>query len=107
MEMNTTATDNEILSLAALTHADLPGYDAFLDTLNAAYPDCEPADGDDMSEFADDQQGDDDDDDAHGFNREPREDNFRDDVDADANALAGAGYGTDEDYGLCNESWEW
>jgi hypothetical protein len=28
-----------------------------------------------------------------------REDNFRDDVDADANALAGAGYGTDEDYG--------
>lgn len=25
-------------------------------------------------------------------------DGFRDDVDADANALAGAGYGTDEDY---------
>jgi hypothetical protein len=29
---------------------------------------------------------------------EPREDNFRDDVEADADALAGAGYGTDEDY---------
>jgi len=101
----TTTTDNEILSLAALTHADLPGYDAFLDTLNAACPDCEPADGDDMSEYADDQQGDDDD--AHGLNREPREDNFRDDVDADANALAGAGYGTDEDYGYFGEDNGW
>ena len=30
---------------------------------------------------------------------EPREDHFRDDVEADADALAGAGYGTDEDYG--------
>lgn len=30
---------------------------------------------------------------------EPREDQFRDDVEADADALAGAGYGTDEDYG--------
>ena len=54
-------------------------------------------DGDDMTEYDDDQQ--DDDDDEHGFNREPREDNFRDDVDADANALASAGWGTDEDYG--------
>lgn len=70
--MNTTTTDNEILSLAALTHADLPGYDAFLDTLDAA---CE--------------------------------DNFRDDVDADANALAGAGYGTDEDYGYYGEDNGW
>lgn len=30
---------------------------------------------------------------------EPNEDNFRDDVEADADALASAGYGTDEDYG--------
>ena len=30
---------------------------------------------------------------------EPREDHFRDDVEADADTLAGAGYGTDEDYG--------
>ena len=29
-----------------------------------------------------------------------REDNFRDDVEADADALKSAGYGTDEDYGL-------
>lgn len=28
-----------------------------------------------------------------------REDHFRDDVEADADALASAGYGTDEDYG--------
>lgn len=96
--MNTTTTDNEILSLAALTHADLPGYDAFLDTLDAACEDCEPVDGDDMSEYADDQQDDD---------SEPREDNFRDDVDADANALAGAGYGTDEDYGYYGEDNGW
>lgn len=33
-----------------------------------------------------------------------REDNFRDDVDADANTLASAGYGTDEDYGYYGES---
>lgn len=103
--INTTTTDNEILSLAALTHADLPGYDTFLDTLDAACEDCEPVDGDDMSEFDGDQH--DDGDDAHGFNREPREDNFRDDVDADANALAGAGYGTDEDYGYFGEDNGW
>lgn len=30
---------------------------------------------------------------------EEREDNFRDDVEADADALANAGWGTDEDYG--------
>ena len=113
MEMNTTATDNEILNLASVTCEELdPSYDAWMDELRAkelADYDAqrEPAeDGDDMSEYADDQQGDDDDDDAHGFNREPREDNFRDDVDADANALAGAGYGTDEDYG-CFGGDEW
>ena len=94
--MNTTA-DNEIIALSALTHADLPGYEEFLAALDAARPDCEPEDGDDMSEYADDQQGDDDD--QHNFSREPREDHFRDDVEADADALAGAGYGTDEDYG--------
>ena len=100
----TTATDNEIISLASVTCEELDGsYEAWLDEQRAkdlADYDAqrEPVeDGDDMSEFADDQQ--DDDDDRHGFNREAREDNFRDDVDADANALAGAGYGTDEDYG--------
>jgi hypothetical protein len=33
------------------------------------------------------------------YEEEPREDSFRDDVDADADTLASAGYGTDEDYG--------
>jgi hypothetical protein len=47
--------------------------------------------GDDMSEYED------------NYERE-REDNFRDDVDADANTLASAGYGTDEDYGYYGES---
>ena len=47
--------------------------------------------GDDMSEYEDD------------YERE-REDNFRDDVDADANTLASAGYGTDEDYGYYGEN---
>lgn len=32
-------------------------------------------------------------------NTPEREDHFRDDVEADADALASAGYGTDEDYG--------
>ena len=36
---------------------------------------------------------------------EPREDNFRDDAEADADALAMAGFGTDEDYG-CYDSGE-
>ena len=30
---------------------------------------------------------------------EPREDSFRDDAEADGDALASAGFGTDEDYG--------
>lgn len=34
---------------------------------------------------------------------EPREDNFRDDVEADADVLASAGFGTDEDYGYFGE----
>jgi len=112
--MNTTTTDNEIISLASVTCEEIDhSHEAWMDELRAkelADYDAqrEPAeDGDDTSEYADDQQDDGDDDDHHGFNRQPREDNFRDDVDADANALAGAGYGTDEDYGLCNESWEW
>lgn len=66
-----------------------------------------PCDGDDMSEFVGDQHNDGDDDDAHGFNREPREDNFRDDVEADADVLASAGYGTDEDYGYFGEDNGW
>jgi hypothetical protein len=113
MNNTTTTTDNEILSLASVTCEELDhSYDAWMDELRAKDLEDydaqrEPVeDGDDMSEYADDQQ-DDDDDDAHGFSREPREDNFRDDVDADANALASAGWGTDEDYGLCNEGWDW
>jgi hypothetical protein len=49
----------------------------------------DPDMGDDVSEF---------DDEPDPETDEPREDSFLDDVDADANALAGAGYGTDEDY---------
>lgn len=37
---------------------------------------------------------------------EPPEDNFRDAVDADANALAGIGWGEDEQYGHYEESGE-
>ena len=37
---------------------------------------------------------------------EMREDNFRNDVEADADALASAGYGTDEDYGGSNDHYE-
>ncbi len=47
-------------------------------------------DGDDMSEY-------------EGEDSCEREDNFRDDVDADADTLASAGYGTDEDYGYYGE----
>ena len=32
-----------------------------------------------------------------------REDQFRDDVEADADALSSCGWGTDEDYGGCND----
>lgn len=114
MNTNTTTTCNEISDLASVTCEELDhSYEAWMDELRAkelADYDAqrEPAeDGDDMSEYADDQQDDGDDDDAHGFSHEPREDNFRDDVDADANALAGAGYGTDEDYGYYGEDNGW
>jgi Ni,Fe-hydrogenase I large subunit len=101
MNNTTTQPDNEILELARVTCEELdPSYEAWLDEQR------EPQDGDDMTEYDDDQQEDDSDDDKYGFMREPREDNFRDDVDADANALAGAGYGTDEDYG-CYGGDEW
>ena len=53
------------------------------------------------------QVGDDDSDDFDDDSDEPREDNFRDDVDADANTLASAGYGTDEDYGYYGEDNGW
>jgi hypothetical protein len=106
MNNTTTQPDNEILELARVTCEELdPSYDTWLDELHvkdmADYEaQREPAeDGDDMTEYDDDQQEDDSDDDKYGFMREPREDNFRDDVDADANALASAGWGTDEDYG--------
>ena len=67
---------------------------------------CDPH-GDDMSEYDDDQQGDDDD--QYGTTRasDEREDQFRSDAEADADVLAGAGYGTDEDYGYFggDEGW--
>jgi hypothetical protein len=34
-------------------------------------------------------------------------DGFRDDVEADADALASAGFGTDEDYGYYGENEDW
>ena len=59
------------------------------------------------SEDDDDQQGDDDD--HYGTTRasDEREDQFRSDAEADADVLAGAGYGTDEDYGYFggDEGW--
>lgn len=42
-----------------------------------------------------------DDDDDDECNDDEPWDGFRDDVDADADALASAGWGTDEDYGYC------
>lgn len=99
--MNTTTTDNEILSLARVTCEELdPAHEAWME----AQRERDLADYDAQCEPVED---DDDEDDDHGFNREPREDNFRDDVDADANALAGAGYGTDEDYGYYGEDNGW
>lgn len=60
---------------------------------------CDPH-GDDMSEYDDDQ---------YGTTRasDEREDQFRSDAEADADVLAGAGYGTDEDYGYYggDEGW--
>ena len=50
-----------------------------------------------------------DDDDQYGTTRasDEREDQFRSDAEADADVLAGAGYGTDEDYGYFggDEGW--
>jgi len=96
---NTATNDSEINTLSALTEADQEGYDQFIANLDR---DCDEWD----AAHQPDEQ-DDDSDDEHGFNREPREDNFRDDVDADANVLAGAGYGTDEDYGYFGEDNGW
>jgi len=44
-------------------------------------------------------------DDDHGWDDEP--DQFLTDVEADADALASAGFGTDEDYGYYGEGDEW
>lgn len=97
---NTATNDSEINTLSALTEADQEGYDQFVADLDR---DCDEW----GAAHQPDEQDDDSDDDEHGFNREPREDNFRDDVDADANVLAGAGYGTDEDYGYFGEDNGW
>jgi len=126
MNNTTTTADNEILDLAhvsceesdssyeswmdELRAKDLADYDAQRDAQLSDQQEeliCDPH-GDDTSEYDDDQQDDgDDDDDKHGFNLEPREDNFRSDAEADADVLAGAGYGTDEDYGYFggDEGW--
>ncbi len=65
--------------------------------------------GDDMSEFNDDQTERDAqaalDDDEFAHQEIEHEDHFRDDVEADADALASAGYGTDEDYGGGGDEW--
>lgn len=45
-------------------------------------------------------------DDGGGDDREPPEDHFRDDVEADADTLASAGFGTDEDYGGHNGGYD-
>lgn len=63
------------------TAADEEEYNAYLDSL-----------GDDMSEY----------DDEYAIDDEPW-DGFRDDVEADADVLRMAGYGTDEDYGYYGE----
>jgi hypothetical protein len=126
MNNTTTTTENEILDLARvsceesdssyeswmdeLRAKDLADYDAQRDAQLSDQQEeliCDPH-GDDMSEYDDDQQDDgDDDDDKHGFNLEPREDNFRSDAEADADVLASAGHGTDEDYGYFggDEGW--
>lgn len=52
---------------------------------------------DDIPEMGDEPR---EDEEPEGEDDEPREDQFNSDVEADANALASAGLGTDEDYGL-------
>lgn len=99
---NTATNDSEINTLSALTEADQEGYDQFVADLDRQ---CDEWDAAHQPDEQDDDS--DDDDDEHGFNREPREDNFRDDVDADANTLASAGWGTDEDYGYFGEDNGW
>ena len=125
MNNTTTTTENEILDLAhisceesdssyeswmdELRAKDLADYDAQRDAQLSDQQEeliCDPH-GDDMSEYDDDKQGDDDD--QYGTSRtsdEP-EDQFRSDAEADADVLAGAGYGTDEDYGYFggDEGW--
>ncbi len=125
MNNTTTTTDNEILDLAHVSCEEFDSsYESWMDELRAkdladydAQRDAQLSDqqeelicdphGDDMSEYDDDQQGDDDD--QYGTSRasdEP-EDQFRSDAEADADVLAGAGYGTDEDYGYYggDEGW--
>jgi len=125
MNNTTTTTENEILDLAHVSCEEFDSsYESWMDELRAkdladydAQRDAQLSDqqeelicdphGDDMSEYDDDQQ--DDDDDQYGASRasdEP-EDQFRSDAEADADVLAGAGYGTDEDYGYYggDEGW--
>jgi len=125
MNNTTTTTDNEILDLAHVSCEEFDSsYESWMDELRAkdladydAQRDAQLSDqqeelicdphGDDMSEYDDDQQGDDDD--QYGTTRasDEREDQFRSDAEADADVLAGAGYGTDEDYGYYggDEGW--
>jgi hypothetical protein len=95
MSNNTTQPDNEITELARVTCEELDSsYEAWLDEQRAR----------DLADYDAQRQHDEGDDDA---DLEPREDSFRDDVDADANALASAGWGTDEDYGGCFDQGDW
>jgi len=114
----TTTTENEILDLAHVSCEEFDSsYESWMDELRAkdlADYDaqrevqltheqeeliCDPH-GDDMSEYDDDQYG------TSRASDEP-EDQFRSDAEADADVLAGAGYGTDEDYGYYggDEGW--
>jgi|LakMenE18May11ns_1017448.scaffolds.fasta_scaffold8506986_1 hypothetical protein len=79
--------DSEISALAAHAPQEqpFPNDDDYSDDSYGVTRDDDTTDGDDCSEF--------------DGEPEPREDHFRDDVDADADTLASAGYGTDEDYG--------
>jgi len=125
MNNTTTTTENEILDLAHVSCEEFDSsYESWMDELRAkdladydAQRDAQLSDqqeelicdphGDDMSEYDDDQQ--DDDDDQYGASRASDEpdDQFRSDAEADADVLAGAGYGTDEDYGYYggDEGW--
>jgi len=125
MNNTTTTTENEILDLAHVSCEEFDSsYESWMDELRAkdladydAQRDAQLSDqqeelicdphGDDMSEYDDDQQDDGDDQYGTGRASDEPDDQFRSDAEADADVLAGAGYGTDEDYGYYggDEGW--